>query len=149
MFRLKFMKGTKVPQEARYLTRGENGLMQYWYDSRKEHMVATLAYQDGELIGWCCAVRVQSIVGFFFHTYTGEVEISTYVRREFRKAGVGKRLLERTTRALRLIEPRTIVRYGAPLEDAAFFNKTYATTITESGLSPDRYFCLNDDTGGR
>lgn len=139
MITYKFVKGKDVPAEARELSRGDDGLMQGWYDRERDHMVAMLAYDGTRLVGWCAAVRIIEYFFVFFDRYSDDVKISTFVHDEYRRQGIGKRLLERTTRAVRLANPRAVIRYGAP-EDAEFFNKTYDTTINAHGLTPDKYY---------
>lgn len=136
MFKMKQVRGTEVPIAARELTRGESGLMMHWYDNEKEHMIATLLYHNKTLIGWCCAIRVR-----FLGHYTKTVEISTFVHKKYRGKGLAKKLLAKTVWMLRMIDPKTIVRYGAPQDDADYFNKTYDATIIKGSLRPKRYFC--------
>jgi GNAT superfamily N-acetyltransferase len=137
MYKFRHVRGVDVPQEAHELTRGASGLMSGWLHTEAEHMIATLLYQNNTLIGWCCAVRVR-----FFGHYTKTVEISTFVHPKYRGKGLAKRLLDKTLWMLRMVEPKTIVRYGAPGDDAGYFNKTYDESIKKRGLRPKRYFCV-------
>jgi L-amino acid N-acyltransferase YncA len=141
MITTKFVNGTEIPSEARALTRGTIGSMQGLYDRERRHLVATLIYDGSQLIGWCCARKVRKFFFLFFETYTDEVEIHTFIHSDHRQKGLGKRILKETLSKIHAMNPKVCVRYGAPQEDADFFNKTYKENIKASGLEADRYFC--------
>lgn len=136
MLKFKTVRGVDVPEEAKRLTRGKNGMMADWLDKEKENMVATLVYRKGKLIGWCAAIRTK-----FLWIHSKSVEIGTFVQPMYRGKGIGKKLLDRTLWILRLADPQTVVKYGAP-NDSRYFNKTYQKAILGGGLRPKRYFCL-------
>jgi len=137
MYKYKTVRGCDVPEEAKELTRGDEGCMKPWLETKRDHMVAVLLYQNDKLIGWCCAVRTT-----FLGHYTKNVEIGTYMHPKYRNKGFGRKLLDKMLWMLRMVDPKTIVRYGAPTDDAGFFNKTYEATIEKRGLRAKRYFCV-------
>lgn len=146
MFKFKTVRGPDVPEEAKKLTRGWDGTLLGWLYNKRDHMVAVLVYQNDDLIGWCAAVRSRTKSHWLWGPwrYTEKVQIGTFVADKFRGKGLGKRLLRKMTWVLHITDPRTIVQYGAPEDDAGFFNKTYDKTIKEGGLTADRYYCVPD-----
>jgi len=139
MLKLRTVRGIDVPIEAERLTRGDAGLMLSWLREQREHMVAVLLYRDDTLIGWCAAIRMQTKEHWFWGParYTETVKISTFVDPRYRGKGFAKRLLSKMAWVLHIADPKTVVQYGAPQDDAGFFNKTYEKTIAEQGLKPD------------
>jgi GNAT superfamily N-acetyltransferase len=144
MFKFRTVRGCDVPEEAEKLTRGNTGTLLHWLREEREHMVAVLLYRDNTLIGWCGAIRLRRRKFWLWGDeiyYTNRVQIGTFVEPTYRGKGFAKKLLNKMTWALRLIDPNTVVQYGAPQDDADFFNKTYEDTLTRKGLKPQRYFC--------
>ena len=135
-----------MPEEAKKLTRGWDGTLLGWLHNKRDHMVAILMYRDDTLIGWCAAVRSRTKEHWFWgpSNYTNKVQIGTFVADKYRGKGLGKRMLRKMMWVLHISDPKTIVQYGAPEDDAGFFNKTYEKIIADQGLTPDRYFCVND-----
>ena len=145
MFRFKTVRGTDVPQEAASLTRGEDGTMLYWLQGEREHMTAVLAYRDNVLVGWCATVRLRRRKWWLWGEevyYTHRVKIGTFVEPDQRGKGLAKQLLKRMTWTIYIADPKTTVLYGAPKDDAGFFNKTYEKVLADGKLDPSRYYCV-------
>lgn len=143
MFRFKTVRGIDVPVEAEQLTRGWDGTLLHWLREEREHMIAVLLYRNDKLIGWCAAIRLRTKDHWFWGParYTEKVQIGTFVAEKYRGKGLAKRLLDKMGWVLHITDPKTIVQYGAPEDDAGFFNKTYVEVLSKKGLTPSRYFC--------
>jgi GNAT superfamily N-acetyltransferase len=134
MVKYKVVRGKDIPKEARALSRGNDGLMESWYDKHRDDLFATLLLRKGKLIGWC-AVKKTYILGF----ETRNFEIGTFVQPYYRGKGYGKRLLDRTLSFLKVVQPNAKILYGAP-SDHGYFNEVYSKTISSKQLQPDKYY---------
>ena len=128
----KQVKGIDIPEEVIGLTL-PNGMMKVWLANRKKDMVAILAYDGKELVGWATFFTRASYIDLI-------AEVGVFVSETCRKKGLGTKLVKRLLVALsEYSDERPIqVRYGSLSE---YFNQVYEREIAEAGFIPIRWFC--------